>query len=77
MMLLTLCLSSLLVLARAETSVHILSKYGNGQLVTSSILTWIPHTQYSATKSFVIGGFEIISTSTGSFIRNDAHFIFS
>ncbi|XP_001603588.2 protein unzipped [Nasonia vitripennis] len=64
MKLLALCLSSaLLLLVGAQTSVHILSKYGNGQLITSSILAWIPHTQYSASKTLVIGGFEVVSGS--------------
>ena len=68
MMLLTVCLSSLLLLVRADNSVHILSKYQNGQLITSSMLNWIPDSQYSASKDFVIGGFEIVENS-GSFSR--------
>ncbi|KAJ8679450.1 hypothetical protein QAD02_015237 [Eretmocerus hayati] len=65
MMLLSALVSSLLFiqLTRADTSVHILSsKYGHGQLITSSILSWISDSQYSASKDFVIGGFELVGS---------------
>ena len=65
MMLWAACLSSLLLLVSADTSVHILStKYGNGQLITSSILNWIPDSHYSASKDIVIGGFQIVESGT-------------
>ncbi|XP_011502533.1 PREDICTED: protein unzipped [Ceratosolen solmsi marchali] len=57
--------SSLLLFVKPDTSVHILSEqYGNGQLITSSTLNWIPDLRYSASKEFVIGGFEIIEYSS-------------
>ncbi|XP_012287161.1 protein unzipped isoform X2 [Orussus abietinus] len=46
----------LLSAARADNSVHILSKYSH-QLITSSTLNWIPHTHYDSNKDFVIGAF--------------------
>ncbi|XP_066596434.1 protein unzipped isoform X2 [Prorops nasuta] len=44
------------LLARADNSVHILSKYT--QLVTSSTLNWLPQNHYDRSRDIVIGGFE-------------------
>lgn len=46
----------LLLLANADNSVHILSKY---QLITSTTLNWLPRAHYDPSKEIVIGGFEI------------------
>lgn len=48
-----------LLLASADNSVHILSKY---QLVTSTTLNWLPRGHYDPSKEIVIGGFEIEET---------------
>ncbi|XP_017752376.1 PREDICTED: protein unzipped [Eufriesea mexicana] len=54
----------LLLLANADNSVHILSKY---QLITSTTLNWLPRAHYDPSKEIVIGGFEIEESEDDSY----------
>lgn len=56
----------LLSATTADTSVHILSKYGHQQQVTSTTLRWQPAQLNPNEKQIVVGGFEKISNAEGA-----------
>uniref|UniRef100_A0ABD2WAB7 Uncharacterized protein n=1 Tax=Trichogramma kaykai TaxID=54128 RepID=A0ABD2WAB7_9HYME len=69
-MIFLLSINYLFFLTNADSSVYILSKYSNNQLITSSTLRWISQTHYSESRDYIIGGYQYNKNITGQIIKS-------